>query len=168
MQADEKPMILLKSMKDEFLFTTRGLIFSDGDTAASPKRKVTRTNWNEARVTNVQLETAGIVDLDIEISFFFQKQWKIELVKAEVENAKLVFRCLDAIANRQINDERLLAMEQLAFKMNGNINCHLMPGSDPVAFSDAITSASSKWAVRMVETYHPYSYEKEMNSILER
>ena len=168
MQPDEKAMLLLKSQKDEYLFTTRGLIFSDGESAASPKRTVTRTNWAEADVNNVRLVTAGLVDLDVSIEFDFQIRWRIEMRKEEVVSASLVFRCLDAVSNRKINDRRLLEMETRAYKSNGTINCHLMPGADPAAFAEALTASSSKWASRMVETYMPWSYEKEFNSVLHR
>ena len=167
MLSNEKPLILLKSRKDEFLFTSHGLICSDGESATSPKRRVTRTNWSEARVGNVQLETAGLVDLDCEVGFDFQRRWKIEFKKSEIESAKLVFRCLDAIANRQLKNERLFAMEKLAYeKMAGGFNAHLLPGADAATFTDAITNASSKWALRMAELYQPDSYEKEMQAIL--
>ena len=76
-------------------------------------------------------------------------------------------RCLDAIANRQLKNERLFAMEKLAYeKMAGGFNAHLLPGADAATFTDAITNASSKWALRMAELYQPDSYEKEMQAIL--
>ena len=164
---EEKPLIFFKSQKDEFLFTSYGLIFADAtENANSPKRTVTRTNWAEADLGNVSLRTAGLIDLDVELSFAFARQWRIELAKEEIEIAVTLYRILESISNRKQQHRRLLAAEDSAFRAHGPISYHLLPGADPAAMAEAMAAAAIKWAARLVDLYHPLSYEKEFDAIM--
>ncbi len=164
---EEKPMIFLKSQKDEFLFTSHGLIFADAtENANSPKRTVTRTNWAEADLGNVSLRTAGLIDLDVELSFVFARQWKIELAKEEIEYAVTLYRVLEAISNRKQLNRRLMAAEDSAYRAHGPISYHLLPGADPAAAAEAMAASAIKWAARQVDLYLPLSYEKEFDAIM--
>jgi len=162
----EKCYIFLKSLKDEFVFTNYSLIFSDGESVNSPKRALSRTNWNEGLIQNVKMNTAGLVDLDVDISFDFVQHWRIELKKEEVENAKLVFKCLDVISNRQLMNKQLLEMEMLARNNNAGMNVHLLTGADAVNFNDSVIESGSKWAALTVEKCMPRDYGAEFESVL--
>lgn len=65
----ETPYFILKSKQDEYCWTDRAFVHLDGNSALSKKRLVKRYLWSRYNVTGVMLETAGPVDLDIEIKF---------------------------------------------------------------------------------------------------
>ena len=65
----EKIFFLIKSKADEYCFTNFALIHLDGDSALSKKRSLKRYSYKDYHFDNVWLETAGTIDLDIEIKF---------------------------------------------------------------------------------------------------
>jgi hypothetical protein len=65
----EKIYFLIKSKKDEYCFTNFALIHVDGDSAVSSKRVVKRYEYVSHKVSQVFIETAGNIDLDIELKF---------------------------------------------------------------------------------------------------
>lgn len=66
-EENEKIYFLIKSKKDEYCFTNKALIHLDGDSAVSSKRVLKRYDYKNNTVKDVRLETAGRIDLDIEI-----------------------------------------------------------------------------------------------------
>ncbi|MDF2958395.1 MAG: hypothetical protein K0S39_130, partial [Paenibacillus sp.] len=65
----EKIFFLIKSKTDEYCFTNQALIHLDGKSAVSKKRTLRRFSYSTHRIADVALETAGTVDLDLEIKF---------------------------------------------------------------------------------------------------
>ncbi len=65
----EKIHFLIKSKSDEYCFTNRALIHLDGEKATSSKRNIYRYDYYRHPIKNVSVETAGTVDLDLEIKF---------------------------------------------------------------------------------------------------
>lgn len=66
---NEKIFFLIKSKQDEYCFTNRALIHVDGTSAMSKKRTLKRYEYYKYPVSHVLLETAGTIDLDVEIKF---------------------------------------------------------------------------------------------------
>ncbi|PIY12394.1 MAG: hypothetical protein COZ18_02150 [Flexibacter sp. CG_4_10_14_3_um_filter_32_15] len=66
---NEKIFFLIKSKQDEYCFTNRALIHVDGTSAMSKKRTLKRYEYYKYPISHVLLETAGTIDLDIEIKF---------------------------------------------------------------------------------------------------
>lgn len=66
---NEKIFFLIKSKQDEYCFTNRALIHVDGTSAISKKRTLKRYEYYKYPVSSVLLETAGTIDLDVEIKF---------------------------------------------------------------------------------------------------
>lgn len=66
---NEKIFFLIKSKQDEYCFTNRALIHIDGTSAMSKKRTLRRYEYYKFPVSSVLLETAGTIDLDVEIKF---------------------------------------------------------------------------------------------------
>ena len=66
---NEKIFFLIKSRQDEYCFTNRALIHVDGTSAMSKKRTLKRYEYYKYPVSSVLLETAGTIDLDVEIKF---------------------------------------------------------------------------------------------------
>ena len=66
---NEKIYFVVKSKSDEYCFTNMALIHLDGTSAVSKKRVLRRYGYSMHKVSDVSLETAGTVDLDVEIKF---------------------------------------------------------------------------------------------------
>ena len=66
---NEKIFFLIKSKQDEYCFTNRALIHVDGTSAMSKKRTLKRYEYYKYPISHVLLETAGTIDLDVEIKF---------------------------------------------------------------------------------------------------
>lgn len=68
-EKDEKIYFLIKTKSDEYCFTNIALIHVDGDSAVSKKRTLKRYDYKYSPIRHVVLETAGTIDLDVEIKF---------------------------------------------------------------------------------------------------
>ncbi|HOV25885.1 MAG TPA: PH domain-containing protein [Pseudobacteroides sp.] len=96
---DEKIFFLIKSKADEYCFTNRALIHVDGKSAVSKKRMLRRYEYFLYPVKNVFLETAGTVDLDVEIKFSMgDVQFSIDVDKKQVERLKDLYKALFKIS----------------------------------------------------------------------
>ena len=95
----EKIYFVIKSKSDEYVFTNRGLLHVDGANAISKKRTVKRHEFYYERVNSVTLETAGTVDLDIEIKFSFGSEaFSIDVDKKQLEQLKDLYKTLVEIS----------------------------------------------------------------------
>ncbi|MGL4797611.1 MAG: PH domain-containing protein [Paraclostridium sp.] len=98
----EKIYFVIKSKSDEYVFTNRGLLHVDGATAVSKKRTVKRHDFYYERVNYVTLETAGTVDLDVEIKFSFgDTRFSIDVDKKQIEKLKDLYKALVEISTMQ-------------------------------------------------------------------
>ena len=94
----EKIYFVIKSKADEYCFTDRALIHVDGNNAISKKRLVKRFDYYSNPVTNVTLETAGTIDLDIEIKFSLGgTHYSIDVNKNQLEQLKDLYKALISI-----------------------------------------------------------------------
>lgn len=102
----EEIYFVIKSKSDEYVFTNYGLLHVDGTNALSKRRTVVRYDFLEKRVSNVTLETAGTVDLDVEIKFTFgETAFSIDVNKADLEGLKDLYKTLIEISKQQeLND----------------------------------------------------------------
>jgi hypothetical protein len=71
----EKIFFLIKSKKDEYCFTNYGLIHVDGDSAISSKRSIKRYEYATDAIDHVLIETAGTIDMDVELKFTDRTAW---------------------------------------------------------------------------------------------
>lgn len=102
----EKIFFLIKSRKDEYCFTNLALIHVDGDSAVSSKRSIKRYDYANYRIENVSIETAGTIDLDIELKFTLGgAPYSIDVRKKFIEQLKDIYKALIAISRRQKMDE---------------------------------------------------------------
>jgi Bacterial PH domain len=103
----EKIFFLIKSKKDEYCFTNLALIHVDGESAISSKRVVKRYEYAEYRVSNVFIETAGNIDLDVELKFSLGNGivFSIDVNKNSLEALKDIYKALMAIAKHQNKEE---------------------------------------------------------------
>lgn len=85
----EKIYFLIKSRKDEYCFTNLALIHVDGESAISAKRVIRRCDFAQHAIADVSIETAGTVDLDIELKFSIgEKPFSIDVRKSHLEALK--------------------------------------------------------------------------------
>lgn len=102
----EKIFFLIKSKKDEYCFTNLALIHVDGDSAVSSKRMIRRYDYSSYEVENVMLETAGTIDMDIELKFYLgEKAFSIDVKKTFIEQLKDIYKALITMNKLQNRDE---------------------------------------------------------------
>ena len=116
-EAGEKMFFLIKSRKDEYCFTNLALIHVDGDSAVSSKRTIKRHDYADSVIERVTIETAGTVDMDVELKFSIGgTAFSIDVRKQFLEQLKDVYKALIAIGRLQARDEE---SRSNAFKVLG-------------------------------------------------
>lgn len=101
----EQIFFLIKSKKDEYCFTNFGLIHVDGDSAVSSKRAIKRYDFAAHQITNVSIETAGTLDMDIELKFNLDDtKFSIDVKKTYIEQLKDIYKALYSIGKQQRRD----------------------------------------------------------------
>jgi hypothetical protein len=102
----EKIFFLIKSKKDEYCFTNFGLLHVDGDSAVSSKRTIKRYEFASHRFSRVTIETAGTMDMDVELKFYVDDlHFSIDVRKNFLESLKDVYKALTMIARLQDRNE---------------------------------------------------------------
>lgn len=95
----ERIFFLIKSKSDEYCFTDRALIHIDGTNAVSKKRQLKRYTYAHNPIADVSMETAGTVDIDVEIKFSIGGiPMSVDVHKDFVEQIKDLYKALLAIA----------------------------------------------------------------------
>lgn len=101
---------LIKSKSDEYCFTNKALIHIDGENAVSKKRNLYRYDYYLNNISNVSLETAGTIDLDVEIKFTMgQKNFSIDVDKKQLEQLKDLYKALIKISEITRDNQVLLS-----------------------------------------------------------
>ena len=91
----EKVYFLIKSKSDEYCFTNKALIHLDGTSATSKKRVLRRFDYYKYHLSSVLLETAGTVDLDVEIKFRIGAEaYSIDVHKKHLSEVKDLYKSL--------------------------------------------------------------------------
>ncbi|AUJ23486.1 MULTISPECIES: PH domain-containing protein [Virgibacillus] len=103
----EKIHFLIKSKSDEYCFTNFALIHLDGEKASSSKRNIYRYDYYQHPISDVSVETAGTVDLDLEIKFSIGKMpISVDISKKEGEAIADLYKSLVTISQIQDSNER--------------------------------------------------------------
>ena len=106
----EKIFFLIKSKKDEYCFTNLGLTHVDGESAVSAKRTIKRYEYAAHRISHVTIETAGTIDMDVELKFFVDDlKFSIDVRKNFLEPLKDIYKALTMIARLQARNEQARA-----------------------------------------------------------
>lgn len=101
----EQIFFLIKSKKDEYCFTNLALIHVDGDSAVSSKRSIKRYEYSSNLIINVSIETAGTLDMDIELKFNINDiKFSIDVKKSFIEQLKDIYKALITIGKQQRRD----------------------------------------------------------------
>ena len=98
----EKVFFIIKSKMDEYCFTNRALIHVDGTSAMSKRRSLKRISYYSNPLHHVILETAGTVDLDVEIKFTIgSHKYSIDVHKKYLQELKKLYKALVKISSIQ-------------------------------------------------------------------
>jgi hypothetical protein len=102
----EQIFFLIKSKKDEYCFTNLALIHVDGDSAVSSKRAIKRYDYSSHQFSGVSIETAGTLDMDIELKFDLDGlKFSIDVKKTFIEQLKDIYKALITIGKQQRRDQ---------------------------------------------------------------
>lgn len=132
----EKIFFLIKSKKDEYCFTNLGLIHVDGDSAVSSKRTIRRYEFASHALTDVTLETAGTIDMDIELKFTVDGgvKFSIDVRKSFIEQLKDLYKALITIGRIQQRDEHARSHARDCLQVAGSIyKVNTLAAEDTVA-----------------------------------
>ncbi|MPQ44264.1 PH domain-containing protein, partial [Clostridium tarantellae] len=118
----EKIYFLIKSKSDEYCFTNKALIHVDGTNAISKKRSLYRYSYYLNKISNVTLETAGTIDLDVEIKFTIgEKNFSIDVHKNQLEQLKDLYKALINIEEINKDNLTMFNYSSESLKMASNI-----------------------------------------------
>ncbi|HSP21055.1 MAG TPA: PH domain-containing protein [Planococcus sp. (in: firmicutes)] len=107
----EKIFFLIKTKADEYCFTNLALIHVDGESAMSSKRTLRRYPYSQHFISDVFMETAGKIDLDVEIGFKLgQIPFKIDVQKNQIEKLTDLYKSLLRIAEITYENKILITM----------------------------------------------------------
>ncbi|MBS4189315.1 PH domain-containing protein [Bacillus sp. FJAT-49705] len=118
---NEKIYFLIKSKTDEYCFTNKALIHLDGTSAISKKRTLKRLSYKEHSISNVTLETAGTVDLDVEIKFVLgSEHYSIDVHKKHIEELKDLYKALIRISEICHENEVSMGYAEKSLSLTSN------------------------------------------------
>jgi Bacterial PH domain/YvbH-like oligomerisation region len=118
----EKIYFLIKSKSDEYCFTNKALIHLDGTSATSKKRVLRRYDYYKHPISDVSLETAGTVDLDVEMKFKIGAHvYSIDVHKKYLEELKDLYKSLLAIAELCHENETKLEYAHKSLELTANV-----------------------------------------------
>lgn len=164
---NEKIYFLIKTKKDEYCFTNLALIHVDGESAVSSKRTLKRFPYSRKPISNVLLETAGKIDLDVEIKFKMgDVQFDIDVQKNQIEKLKDLYKTLIHISDTNQENGIITRMAEQSLDKAITILQNTRTNSDGNLASqyEELTEYGFKWLKSIREQYH----EKDFGSIFEK
>lgn len=151
----EKIFYVIKSKMDEYVFTNYALIHVDGKSALEKKRLIKRYDFKYHKLSGVMLETAGTIDLDIEIKFSINETaFSIDVDKNQLPQLKQLYKSLIEIGNMQKHNDTLFTDGVNALKMaNEDISRNIIQG-DIVEVTEKLTNFNLDWMEALRKEYH--------------
>ncbi|MGL5345983.1 MAG: PH domain-containing protein [Peptostreptococcaceae bacterium] len=161
----ERIFFVIKSKSDEYVFTNRGLLHVDGANAVSKKRTVRRHEFYYERVHTVSLETAGTVDLDIEIKFSFgNKNFSIDVDKKQLEQLKDLYKALVEIGTIQGINNTSIEDGHNSLKMANDAISRAAIQGNATEIVKEITSFNFDWTQNLRKAYS----NKDFSEVFEK
>jgi DNA repair exonuclease SbcCD nuclease subunit len=163
---NERIYFLIKTKADEYCFTNLALIHVDGQSAASSKRTLYRYPYSQHKISNVTLETAGKLDMDVEIKFRLgDVQFDIDVQKDQIEKLKDLYKALLRISETTYENSVVtsLANESLekAVAILQNSRTEELKLSEQYK---ELTEFGFNWLTSIREQYH----EKDFGNVFEK
>ncbi|CAG7643851.1 PH domain-containing protein [Paenibacillus allorhizosphaerae] len=162
----EQIYFIIKSKKDEYCFTNLALIHLDGESAISSKRILKRYSYTANEISKVYLETAGTVDLDIEIKFHIgDVSFSIDVDKRQIEQIKDLYKALIKISEIVATNDQLyvyaMSSVQIAKESIGRISTQSASATEQFS---AINEAAYNW----LKSKHAEHKIKDFGSVFEK
>ncbi|WP_409296738.1 PH domain-containing protein [Peribacillus sp. SCS-26] len=167
---NEKIYFLIKSKTDEYCFTNKALIHLDGTSAISKKRTLHRYSYYTNNISKVTLETAGTVDLDVEIKFTIGSQaFSIDVHKKFIEELKDLYKSLIKIAEICHENSEYMNYAQESLNLASNTIGRVTSKEDSVVDSfKQINETAFSWLVNNRRKFRVkdfgYVFEKYINN----
>lgn len=157
---DEKIYFLIKTKMDEYCFTNLGVIHVDGEKATSSKRTLKRFSYTQYEVNNVLLETAGTIDIDIQIKFNMGNvPFVIDVQKNEIDRLKDLYKALLFISE-QAHENKIISRhaEQSLDKAVQILQNSRLAEGDTADQYKTLTEFSFDWYKNTYEQYQKQDY----------
>ncbi|AWM22328.1 PH domain-containing protein [Bacillus subtilis] len=167
---NEKIYFLIKTKADEYCFTNLALIHVDGERATSSKRTLKRYPYSQYKISDVFLETAGKVDLDVEIKFKLGgEQFDIDVHKDQIEKLKDLYKALLRIAETTYENDILINQAEQSLDKAVTILHHTRPEQVNIETQyKELTEFGFTWLTSVRSQYHIKDFgdvfEKYMNN----
>ena len=163
---NEKIYFLIKTKADEYCFTNLALIHVDGENAVSSKRTLKRYSYSQHKISNVLLETAGRVDLDIEIKFTLGNQsFDIDVDKKQIEKLNDLYKALLYISEITHENSIMLNIADQSLEKAATILQHSRPNESQLAVQyKQLTEFGFEWLKSVREQYH----QKDFGPVFEK
>ena len=160
----EKIFFLIKSKTDEYCFTNKALIHVDGTSAVSKKRTLRRHDYGQYLIHDVLMETAGTIDMDIEIKFRMGDQaYSIDVNKKHIEELKDLYKALLKISIIQRDNAKYLQYAQASLdKAATAVN-----RSTATSTLDEQFTAINQYAFDWLKNAHIEFFPKDFTAIFE-
>lgn len=150
---------LIRSKSDEYCFTNFAFIHLDGTSAVSKKRSLKRYHYRDFTLSNVWLETAGTVDLDVEIKFqLAETHYSIDVTKKQLPELKTLYKSLVSIASAQTENQRLRSFSEEALMATTSTVSKSLGDSNPAEHYASICQYIFDWKTKHYQTYSPKDY----------
>lgn len=154
-EIDEEIYFLIKTKSDEYCFTNYALIHVDGANAISKKRMLRRYDYEYHAIDQVLLETAGTIDLDVEIKFTIGNiPLSIDIHKKYLTEIKDLYKALHAISKEQKSNA--YSMDTAKQSLNLAASAIGRIGNDNVSPADSykdITTFSHNWLLEQKQQF---------------
>ena len=154
-EKNEQIYFLIKTKADEYCFTNLALIHVDGDNAMSKKRLLRRYDYEYNTISNVMLETAGTIDLDVEIKFTMNNEtFSIDIHKRFITEIKDLYKALHEISQEQKSNSFKLQSANESIQLAAQALNRNSTGSGEVATTfEQVTQFSFDWLTSHKDTY---------------
>lgn len=163
----ERIFCVIKSKTDEYVFTNYGLVHVDGKSALEKKRLVKRYEYKENQVSEVMIETAGTIDLDIELKFTLKEEkFSIDVDKNQLQQLKPLYKALVEIGRLQEHNNTLFQDGYNGLERANNDLSRNMIQGDIVDILEKLTNFNLDWMEALRKEYQirdfSAAYEKYM------
>lgn len=154
----ERIFFLIKSKADEYCFTNLALIHVDGTSAVSKKRTLKRLDYCKHSIQNVILETAGTIDLDIEIKFHIgSHKYSIDVHKQHLPELKKLYKALIEISAIQSSNIKYFQYAQSSLETAAKSVGRSSSQSTQQEFK-GINEYTFEWLTHFHATYNPKDF----------
>jgi hypothetical protein len=156
----EKIYFLIKSKTDEYCFTNQALIHLDGTSATSKKRTLRRYSYYNNKISNVMIETAGTVDLDIELKFRIGKvDYSIDIHKRYIDEIKDLYKALIKLGEITSDNDAYFGFAKQSLDLaSKTLNRHGNEEKDLVEQFKKLNQYTFSWMMQARQQYRLKDY----------